>query len=80
MIYHMKVKTSVTLSEALLQAIDGRSSGYRSRSDFIEAAVAAFIAQMIRAERDARDIEIIRRRADALNDEALDVLTYQVGW
>jgi predicted DNA-binding antitoxin AbrB/MazE fold protein len=30
-----------------------------------------------RQERDARDIEIINRNADALNEEALDVLSYQ---
>jgi predicted DNA-binding antitoxin AbrB/MazE fold protein len=31
-----------------------------------------------RAERDAKDIEIINRNCDALNEEALDVLSYQV--
>lgn len=34
--------------------------------------------KMSRQERDARDIEIINRNADALNEEALDVLSYQV--
>ena len=34
--------------------------------------------KMTRQERDARDIEIINRNADALNEEALDVLSYQV--
>lgn len=33
-----------------------------------------------RQERDARDIEIINRNADALNEEALDVLSYQVNY
>jgi predicted DNA-binding antitoxin AbrB/MazE fold protein len=31
-----------------------------------------------RAERDAREIEIINRNIDVLNEEAIDVLSYQV--
>lgn len=34
--------------------------------------------KMTRQERNVRDIEIINRNADALNEEALDVLSYQV--
>ncbi len=41
-------------------------------------AVRVFLAQLKRRERDARDLEIINRNADALNAEAEDVLAYQV--
>ncbi len=34
--------------------------------------------RVARAERNAREIEIINRNIDALNEEALDVLNYQV--
>ena len=74
----MKVKTSVTLSEDLVEAIDKRSGLFKNRSDFIEAAVRAFIAQMIRAEQNAKDLAIINQRADRLNQEAADVPEYQV--
>ncbi len=75
----MRIKTSVSLSEELLKTIDTRFKKYhRSRSDFIEAAVKAFIAQIIRDEQNARDIEIINQHADFLNREAMDVLEYQV--
>ena len=75
----MKVKTSITLSAELLKAIDKRAKQYnKNRSDFIEAAVWAFIGRLIRDEQNARDLEIINRRADFLNEEARDVLTYQV--
>jgi metal-responsive CopG/Arc/MetJ family transcriptional regulator len=75
----MKVKTSITLSEELLKTVDRRSKQQkRTRSDFIEAAVQAFIQQLIREEQNARDLEIINRHADALNKEAADVLEYQV--
>ncbi len=74
----MKVKTSITLSEDLVKAIDERAKQHKNRSDFIEAAVRAFIGQMIREEQNARDLEIINRRADHLNKEAADVLAYQI--
>jgi metal-responsive CopG/Arc/MetJ family transcriptional regulator len=74
----MKVKTSITLSEDLLEAIDQRSAQFKNRSDFIEAAIRSFIAQMIRDEQNAKDLAIINRQADRLNQEAADVLSYQV--
>jgi metal-responsive CopG/Arc/MetJ family transcriptional regulator len=74
----MKVKTSITLSEDLVKAIDEYAKKYNNRSEFIEEAVRAFIRQLIHRQEDARDLEIINRRADYLNQEAIDVLTYQV--
>lgn len=74
----MKLKTSVTLSNELVQAIDQYSQNYKNRSDFVEAAIWAFIKQIIRNQQNARDIELINRNADRLNAEARDVLAYQV--
>jgi len=75
----MKVKTSITLSEELLKAVDRRTRQQKkTRSDFIETAVWAFIQQLTRDEQNARDLEIINRNADSLNEQACDVLEYQV--
>jgi metal-responsive CopG/Arc/MetJ family transcriptional regulator len=74
----MKVKTSITLSPDVLEAVDARAGRGRTRSEFIEAALRAFLAQATRDERDARDLDILNRRAEPLNREAADVLTYQV--
>src|SRR3989304_8093051 len=74
----MKIKTSITLSEDLIKAIDEYAGEYNNRSEFIEKAVRVFITQLIRRQQDARDLEIINHRADYLNQEAMDVLTYQV--
>jgi len=74
----MKVKTSITLSEDLLAAIDQQTGARRNRSEFIEMAVRAFISQLRRAEQNARDQKIINQRAEHLNSEAADVLEYQV--
>ena len=74
----MKVKTSITLSEDLLKAVDQYAKEYKNRSEFIEEAVRVFIRRLIQRQQDARDLEIINDRADSLNQEAKDVLTYQV--
>jgi len=74
----MKVKTSITLSEDLLQAIDQLPDQYRNHSNFLELAAWTYIAQLRRAEQARRDIEIINQRADYLNAEVMDALQYQV--
>jgi len=74
----MKIKTSITLSEDLLKVIDEYMREYNNRSEFIEEAVRVFIRQLKRRQEEARDLEIINHRADYLNQEAMDVLSYQV--
>jgi metal-responsive CopG/Arc/MetJ family transcriptional regulator len=76
----MKTKTSITLSEDVLKAVDKLTGQSKNRSEFIETAVRAYMAHLIRRERNARDLEIINQRADRLNEEALDVLAYQGDW
>jgi hypothetical protein len=43
----------------------------------MECASRAYLACLEKAQREARDIEIINRNAQRLNAEALDVLGYQ---
>ena len=74
----MKVKTSITLSEELIRQIDALSSQYGTRSALIERAVRDFLATVAQRQREAQDLEILNRRAEALNVEAADVLSYQV--
>ena len=73
----MKVKTSITLTQGLLDAID-RQADVASRSAFIEKAVRNLLAHMERVAAERRDLQIINRHADALNAEAEDTLAYQV--
>lgn len=73
----MKVKTSITLSNELIEAIEEYGQPYKNRSDFIEAAIWAYIKQIIREQENKRDIAIINRNAERLNEEALDVSAYQ---
>jgi metal-responsive CopG/Arc/MetJ family transcriptional regulator len=74
----MKAGLSVTLSQELLDAIAALPADYRNRSVFLETAAWAFIAQLRRTEQSARDIEILNRRADFLNGELSEALTYQI--
>jgi len=74
----MKVKTSITLSEDLIREIDELSSRYGNRSALIEKAIRDFLTAEAKRSRDLQDMEILNRRADALNKEAEDVLSYQV--
>jgi len=76
-LWSMRVKTSVTIDERVLRAIDRATSRNRSRSRVIEDAVREFLARRARAAREARDLQILNDAADALNREMDDVLTYQ---
>ncbi|HXI44121.1 MAG TPA: ribbon-helix-helix protein, CopG family [Bryobacteraceae bacterium] len=70
----MRVKTSITLPEDLLETIDKTDP---NRSAFIERASRAYLARLEKAKREAKDIQIINANAERLNDEAMDVLEYQ---
>jgi len=77
MIWSMRVKTSVTIDERVLRAIDKATTRTRSRSRVIEGAAREFLVRRSRAARESRDLEILDRSANALNREMEDVLAYQ---
>jgi metal-responsive CopG/Arc/MetJ family transcriptional regulator len=72
----MKIKTSITITDAVLTELDKASNG--NRSDFIEKAIIEYIAKARRRIRDKKDVLIINKSAHQLNSEAKDVLDYQV--
>ncbi len=73
----MKIETKVALSEDLASALDRRSPDPQVRSEIVEAALRAYFAQPRQGE-DAADLDIINAHAAELNEEAEDVLAYQV--
>lgn len=75
MVGGMRVKTTVTIDERLLRAIDETTT--RSRSRIIEDAAREFLARQARAAGECRDLAILNESADALNREMEDVLAYQ---
>ncbi len=76
----MKVKTSITLSEDVIEAVDSLTEESSNRSEFIETVLRSYIAQQKRDELNSRDLEIINRRHARLNREAEDVLAFQGEW
>lgn len=77
MIGSMRIKTSVTIDERVLRAIDKATTRTRSRSRLMEEAAREFLARRARAAREARDLAILNESAEALNREMEDVLAYQ---
>lgn len=73
----MKEKTSITLSREVLAGVDRMAGPKKSRSAFIEAVLQQYLRERTRAQRDARDVEIINRNAERLNRDAEDGLEYQ---
>jgi metal-responsive CopG/Arc/MetJ family transcriptional regulator len=72
----MKVKTSITLEDDLLEAI-AELAPDQNRSEFIENAVRSRISAIRRERLNARDLKIINANAERLNAEAADVLEFQ---
>ena len=73
----MKEKTSITQSREVLAGIDRIAGSRQSRSAFIETVLHQYRRQRERAQRDARDIELINRNAARLNRNAEDGLEDQ---
>ena len=74
----MKLKTSITLDEGVVAAVERAARDGESRSQAIERLLRQSLAEQERAEIDRRDRAILDARADELNEEAADVLGYQV--
>ena len=74
----MKIKTSITLSEEVLRAIDQISGESKNRSAFIELAIRDYLKKKAKKLRDDRDLEILNQNSKRLNREAEDVLSYQI--
>ena len=74
----MKVKTSITLSRSIVKAVDRAAARGESRSETIERLLREGLAARARRRADARDLALINQHAEALNEEAADVLDYQV--
>ena len=58
--------------------VDKISENYMNRSAFIEYAIKSYIETSTNMERNNKDLKIINKYAKRLNQEALDVLSYQV--
>ena len=74
----MKMKTSITLEKEVVTAVEEAAQEGESRSQVIERLLRQSFAAREREAIDKRDRKIINAHADELNEEAVDVLGYQV--
>ena len=74
----MKVKTSITLSQAAVRALDRLAGRGGNRSAVAERAILEYARLRARAERNERDRALLDRHADRMNDELDDLLAFQV--
>ncbi|MBN1847700.1 MAG: hypothetical protein JW932_03865 [Deltaproteobacteria bacterium] len=73
----MKIKTSITISEEIIQQIDALAGQFGNRSNLIEKAIREFLVAESSRRRDLKDMDILNRRAEKMNKEGVDVLSYQ---
>lgn len=73
----MKLKTSITISDDLLAAVDRLAGSSGSRSALIERVLRRYIEQHTLMLENRQELEKINRGAERLNAEAADVLEYQ---
>ena len=74
----MKLKTSITLEQEVITAVDDAAREGESRSQVIERLLRQSFSARERVKVDKRDRNIINGHADELNEEAVDALAYQV--
>lgn len=75
----MKIKTSITLEADLLKRVDDALLERESRSAFFMDAAQQLAEKRERAQRDERDLERLNANAAALNEEALDNVSFVSG-
>ncbi|CAN5892011.1 hypothetical protein BH23GEM9_BH23GEM9_02090 [soil metagenome] len=76
----MKQKTSVSLSDDLIEKLEHYAGSASSRSAYIERVLRRHFRRRARLEVNERDRRQIDAAADRLNREAADVLEYQADW
>ncbi len=73
----MKIKTSISVSDYLLEEM-GKFISPSKRSSFIEEAIKFYLGKLNKSKRNKKDVKIIKTNSKDLNQEAMDVLDYQV--
>jgi predicted transcriptional regulator len=73
----MKVKTSITLSQVAVRALDRLAGREGNRSAVAERAILEYATRHARTERNEKDRELLDRHAEALNRELEELLAFQ---
>ncbi len=74
----MRIKTSISIPEEKIRALDRLIGPQGNRSKAIESAIDDFLRRLEREDRDQKDLEIYAAAEQELEREMEDVLSYQV--
>lgn len=74
----MKLKASITLSEDVLKSLGELEGEFKNRSEAIETAVVFYLKSRQAKIREQKDLKILNQKAQKLNQEADEVLSYQI--
>lgn len=76
----MKIETTISLDPELLNELNRllATNGHSSLSELIEEMLRRFLVKEKQQAYDLRELVLINQNADRLNQEAEDVLTYQM--
>lgn len=70
--------TTIALPNDLVVELDNLVGNTKSRSEFVEILLRKYLTQISSGKREANDLRILNKNSDYLNQEAEDVLAYQV--
>jgi metal-responsive CopG/Arc/MetJ family transcriptional regulator len=76
----MKVKTVVTLPKDLMLSIDALTDKKHKRSAVIECALREYIAREKPKSLNKRDMEIINKNSELINQQVSETLEFQAEW
>lgn len=74
----MQIQKTISIPDDLLRMLDNTLNNSLTLSEIIEKALREYIQKNKQKNQNDQDLEILNANADALNEEANDVLQYQV--
>ena len=76
----MKVKTVVTLPKDLLLSVDALTDKKHKRSAVIESALREYVARENPKSLNRRDMRIINKNIEVINQQVAETLEFQAEW
>ena len=72
------MKNTITIPDELMHAIDQFTGQKENIEELIEHLLRKYIEEEKKKRQDSKDLQILNDNSDYLNNEAEDVLSYQV--
>lgn len=76
----MKVKTLITLPKDLLLSVDALTDKKHKRSAVIESALREYVARENPKSLNRRDMRIINKNIEVINQQVAETLEFQAEW